>query len=64
MRRPRRIAKLCIRICLVCNRLVGTQKNSLKIKWIQGLLNHTNALSNDLMLIELNTKLQATPSPI
>ena len=29
---------------------MGTQLNSLKIKWIQRLLNPTNALWKDLML--------------
>ena len=33
---------------------IDTKLNSLKIKWIQRLLNTTNALSKDLMLYPLN----------
>ena len=33
---------------------IETQLNSLKIKWIQNLLNPTNALWKNLMLYQLN----------
>ena len=38
---------------------IDTQLNSLKINWIQMLLNHTNALWKDLMLYRLNLILKS-----
>ena len=53
IRPPRHLAQLSIWKGGLGILEMGTQLNSLKIKWIQKLLNPTNALWKDLMLYRL-----------
>ena len=54
MRPPRHIAQLPIWKGRLGILNIDTQQNSLKIKWIQRLLNPTNAVWKDLILHRLN----------
>ena len=51
---PRHLAQLSIWMIGLGILDIETQLNSLKIKWIQRLLNPTNALWKNLMLYQLN----------
>ena len=54
IRLPRYLAQLSIWMSGLGILDIETQLNSLKIKWIQMLLNPTNALYKNLMLYQLN----------
>ena len=54
MQPPRRLAQLSIWTSGLGILDIKTQLNSLKIKWIQRLLNPTNALQKNLMMYQLN----------
>ena len=61
-RSPRHIAQLFIWKGRLGILNIDTQQNSLKIKWIQRLLNPTNAVWKDLILYRLNLILNSNQS--
>ena len=62
MQPPRHIAQLSIWKGRLGILNIDTQQNSLKIKWIQRLLNPTNAVWKDLILYRLNLILNSNQS--
>ena len=63
IRLPRYLAQMSIWMIGLGILDIETQLNSLKIKWIQRLLNPTNALWKNLMLYQLNLILNYNQGP-